>query len=454
MRHPAAEFDQPVSEPPTFSVAEPTFFDRVSFNFKQRQNIQKAMQARYEQYGAVVRSGFLGFELTQLFGPDWNQVVYQNRDGLFSSEEGWEFVLKRIFPGSVMAMDGADHLYQRRIMSQAFKKPKLVAYLETMNPVVDQGLSGWLTEEREEAPSFLVFQAIKSLTLELATRVFMGVEPNDTADKMNQAFIDAVEASMAPIRYPIPPFQMWRGVKGRAFLVDAFQKILPEKRATNTPDFFSQFCHAESDEGEKFTDQEIINHMIFLMMAAHDTTTSTLTSMIYLLAKYPDWQDELREISRTIGHPNLDFDEIAELETFDWVIKETLRMVPPLPTMPRRVLKDAHIMGVDFKKGSFVSVSPAHTHFMKEYWAEPDTFNPRRFDSESGEKRHPYQWIPFGGGAHMCVGQHFATLQVKAILHQLLLKYRWTVPENYTIPYQLMPIAKPKDDLPVLLRRA
>ena len=58
---------------------------------------------------------------------------------------------------------------------------------------------------------------------------------------MNQAFIDAVEASMAPIRYPIPPFQMWRGVKGRAFLVDAFQKILPEKRAANTPDFFSQF---------------------------------------------------------------------------------------------------------------------------------------------------------------------------------------------------------------------
>ena len=280
MQQPAADFDQSLSESPTFSVAEPKFLDRMSFNFKQRQNIQKAMQARYEQYGAVVRSGFLGFELTQLFGPEWNQVVYQNRDGLFSSEEGWEFVLKRIFPGSVMAMDGADHLYQRRIMSQAFKKPKLVAYLETMNPVVGQGLRGWLAEGREVAPSVLVFQAIKSLTLDLATRVFMGVEPNDTANKMNQAFIDAVEASMAPIRYPIPPFQMWRGVKGRAFLVDAFRNILPEKRATNTPDFFSQFCHAESDEGEKFTDQEIIDHMIFLMMAAHDTTTSTLTSMI------------------------------------------------------------------------------------------------------------------------------------------------------------------------------
>ena len=85
MQQPAAEFDQPASQTPSFSVAKPTFFDRMSFNFKQRQNIQKAMQDRYEQYGAVVRSGFLGFELTQLFGPEWNQVVYQNRDGLFSS---------------------------------------------------------------------------------------------------------------------------------------------------------------------------------------------------------------------------------------------------------------------------------------------------------------------------------------------------------------------------------
>ena len=124
------------------------------------------MQARYEKYGAVVRSGFLGFQLTQLFGPEWNQVVYQNRDGLFSSEEGWEFVLKRIFPGSIMAMDGGDHLYQRRIMSQAFKKPKLVAYLDYMNPAVDEGLSHWLSDASESANPFHVFPSVKSLTLE------------------------------------------------------------------------------------------------------------------------------------------------------------------------------------------------------------------------------------------------------------------------------------------------
>ena len=232
----------------------------------------------------------LGISMFQLLGPEWNQVVYQNRDGAFSSEQGWDFVLKRIFPGSVMAMDGKEHLYQRRIMSQAFKKPKLVSYLDYMNGFITQGVKAWQADNE-----FMVFPSVKELTLELATRVFMGVEPDEKSKKMNQAFIDTVEASIAPIRYPIPPLQMWKGVKGREFLVKEFNRLLPEKRESDTPDFFSQFCQAESEDGEKFNDQEIVDHMIFLMMAAHDTTTSTLTTMFYVLAKHPEWQERLRK---------------------------------------------------------------------------------------------------------------------------------------------------------------
>ena len=98
-------------------------------------------------------------------------------------------------------------------------------------------------------------------------------------------------------------------------------------------------------------------------------------------------------------------------------------------------------------------MSSLFTHYMEEYWTKPDNFDPERWSPERAEyKRHPYQWIPFGGGAHMCVGQHFADLQVKAIMHQILLRFSWSVDEGYQIPYQLMPIAKPKDGLPVKLK--
>jgi Cytochrome P450 len=69
------------------------------------------------------------------------------------------------------------------------------------------------------------------------------------------------------------------------------------------------------------------------------------------------------------------------------------------------------------------------------------------------DKRHAFAWVPFGGGAHMCIGQHFATLQVKAIMHQLLLRYRWSIAPGYVMPQQLVPIAKPKDGLHVTLQR-
>ena len=150
---------------------------------------------------------------------------------------------------------------------------------------------------------------------------------------------------------------------------------------------------------------------------------------------------------------NLEFDDLAALEEMEWVMKECLRMYPPLPTMPRRVVKDVEHYGVQFKKGQFVSISPAHTHYMDEYWSNPDAFDPERWSPERAEyKKHNYQWIPFGGGAHMCVGQHFADLQVKAVMHQILLNFAWTVPAGYEVPYQLMPIAKPKDGLPVSLK--
>jgi cytochrome P450 len=91
---------------------------------------------------------------------------------------------------------------------------------------------------------------------------------------------------------------------------------------------------------------------------------------------------------------------------------------------------------------------------MPSLWTDARTFDPGRFsEARHEDKSHSFAWAPFGGGAHICIGQHFATLQIKAIMHQLLLRYRWRVAENYTMPYQLVPIAKPRDGLPIFLER-
>jgi cytochrome P450 len=320
-------------------------------------------------------------------------------------------------------------------------------YVADMGPVIASVVGAWT------AGPMTMFPQIKALTLNIAARVFMGMTLGPEADRMNQAFIDTVQASLALIRKPLPPFAMWRGVRARRFLVQLMQSKLADKRAAEGPDLFSQLCHARGEDGERFSDDEVVNHMIFLMMAAHDTTTSTLTTMLYCLARNPGWQDKLREDAQALPDAQLRYTDLAGCERTEWVMKEALRMYPPLTSIPRKAARDCEFGGFQIPRGTPVGISPIHTHHMPSLWTRPDDFDPERFSPARAEHRqHAYAYLPFGGGAHLCIGQHFADMEVKSVMHQLLRRFRFSVPEGYRMPYQLVPIAKPRDGLPITLQ--
>ena len=135
-------------------------------------------------------------------------------------------------------------------------------------------------------------------------------------------------------------------------------------------------------------------------------------------------------------------------------MKEALRLCAPVPSLPRKTVKDVEYEGFFIPRGSFINVVPYFTHYMEEYWPEPEKFDPERFsDARREDKVHPYAWVPFGGGAHKCIGLHFAEMQVKAILHEVLLNYRWTVPQDYEMPVDTTSLPVPGDGLPVTLER-
>ncbi len=400
-----------------------------------------------EVHGNVVRSRTF-FETVTLLGPEANQFVLHDREGNFSSRGGWSYWIDAVFPGAIMAMDDPAHKHHRRIMQGAFKRSAMERYVADMGPVIAAVLGSW------PAGRMLVFPQIKALTLNIAARVFMGMALGSEADRMNQAFIHTVEASLALIRRPVPPFGMWRGVKARAFLVNLMRSKLADKRASEGPDLFSQLCHARGEDGERFSDDEVVNHMIFLMMAAHDTTTSTLTTLFYCLARHPAWQDRLRDDAQALPDAQLQYADLAACQRTEWAMKEALRLYPPLTSIPRKAAKDCSFGGFQIPRGTPVGISPIHTHHMPSIWTEPQRFDPERFSPERAEhKRHAYGYLPFGGGAHLCIGQHFADMEVKSVLHQVLRRFRFSVPEGYRMPYQLVPIAKPRDGLPIMLQR-
>ncbi len=412
----------------------------------QRIDMLSRLQRLHAEKGPVVAQNAGIFHLVNLFGPDANRHVLLDRDKIFSSRKPWMAIMGKIFPNGLLLRDGEEHKQHRKIMHEAFTRPALRNYLERMNPMIERGIGSW----GGQGKGFLAFRAFKALTLDIAASIFVGVELGPETTKMNGIFEDLVAASMSRLRLRIPGLEFYRGLQGRDFMVEYFRRRIPERRAAQGDDMFSRLCRAESEEGARFTDQDVIDHMVFVMMAAHDTTTSSLTSMTYELARHPEWQERVREESRALGKEHLDFDDVEKLEGLTLVMKETLRRYPPLPVIPRVALQDFEWCGYAIPAGAMVVVSPIHTHHMEEWWPEPLRFDPERFTEARAEhEKHTHSWAPFGGGAHLCIGFRFAEVQIKSILHQMLRRYRWSVPDGYRMPVQQAPISKPLDGLPI-----
>jgi cytochrome P450 len=399
-----------------------------------------------DTYGRVYRNNAFGGPTVMLIGAEANELVLFDRDKIFSSEQGWGPMLNLLFPRGLMLMDFEKHRADRKVMSVAFKPEPMKHYAEALNAGIAGQVAGWANRPMR------FYEAIKALTLDLAATSFLGMPLGPEATRINQAFVDEVQATVAPIRSPLPGSMMRKGVKARAYLVDLFAREIPARRNGEGQDFFSQFCRATGDDGQPLAPQAIADHMNFLMMAAHDTITSSASSLVMLLGRNVAWQDRLREEIAGLGlndDSGVPYAQLDRLVLTEYAFKEALRMVPPVPSLPRRALKTFSHGGYEIPAGSFVGLNVGYTHYSPDYWTDPQVFDPMRFSPEVSRTRHKYAWVPFGGGAHMCLGLHFATMQIRILMVHLLRRYRIELAEGSGDTWQAWPIPRPKDGLPV-----
>jgi cytochrome P450 len=447
----APERIRPLAEPPSGSGLKPVMGDYgppfIGHTFDGMADTIGWAHIRFAKFGPLSWSGMLGTPAVLAIGPDAVEAVALNRDKAFSNAGFYDYLIGAFFRRGVMLLDFDEHLHHRRIMQQAFSRPRLVSYLGVMNSRIVKGLAAW-----HPAPDFHVYDAAKKLTLDVATEVFTGAEPGPEAARINKAFIDAVHGGQAVVRANMPGGVWARGLRGRRVLEDYFRAQLPAKRAGDGEDLFSVLCHAESEDGDRFTDVDIVNHMIFAMMAAHDTSTITVSMMAYLLGRHPEWQERVREECLGLGKETIDFDDQEQLPLLDGAMKETLRINAPVGALFRETLKDTELLGHYIPAGTRLVASIHATQRMEPWWPNPETFDPGRFaEPRREDKSHRYAWAPFGGGAHKCIGLHFGGMEVKAIMHQMLQRFSWSVPAGYEPPMHYGTGPTPSDGLPIRL---
>src|SRR5438876_10295570 len=351
------------------------------------------------KYGPVYRSHVLGETSLTVLGPEANELVLFDQQKLFSSTYGWEIVLGRLFPRGLMLLDFDEHRLHRRALSVAFKSGPMKSYLSEL----DKGIAGRVAQWKAAPGNMLLYPAMKQLTLDLAATSFLGADIGPEVDEINRAFVDMVAAAVAPIRKPLPGTQMSRGVKGRKRIVAYFSEQIPIRREKGGQDLFSQLCRATHEDGAFLSTQDIVDHMSFLMMAAHDTLTSSLTSFVAALAAHPQWQDRLRDEVTSLhlapGEPTT-LDNLEAMPMCEMAFKEAMRMKPPVPSIPRRAVGDFTFMGYAIPAGTLVGINPLFTHHMPERWPDPETFDPMRYTDVAQRGRRRLDYVPIGHGAH------------------------------------------------------
>lgn len=400
-----------------------------------------------EKYGDIYKVNIAGRWNVTLSGADALEFVLGDKDGLFASKDGWH-VLTRLFSGGLMLRDFDDHRANRRIMQSAFRKPVMDNYRDKMATALDQLLGQW-----PDDAVFAFFPAIKEMTLQMGASVFMGLPiDHPQVTRLNQAFQDEVTASLGIVRLPLPFTKMGRGVKARKYLTETFIAMIPERRSKGGDDFFSQMCTAQDEDGNSWTDAEIVDHFNFLLMAAHDTTASTLTKMVWAMGHYPEWQERMIAEIDALGDGAIDDAALATLDVTERVMKECLRMLPPVPFIPRRSTRAFTYKGITIPANTAVAITPGLVMMSPNHWTAPETFDPDRFSPNRAEdKSHRYAWAPFGGGAHKCIGLHFATMQIKIFMILLLRKRKVALALKQPVDWARVPIPQPKGGLPIRL---
>jgi cytochrome P450 len=405
------------------------------------------IQAASEKYGPVFRINLGGMRVAIALGADLAEQVLLDKGQRFSNELGYQR-LAPLFGRGLVQYDFEEHRFQRRLFQTAFRAGALRGYVPLIADDVARELETW-----RNAADFRVYPHVKRLLLRSGLSVFYGLQATSQQNELlADAFVDLINGSLRIFDVDLPGFRLHTALRARKLLRGYIQQLIPERRAREGADMLSHLCKEKKESGEWFSDDELIDHASFLLFAAHETTASLLQHLVYYLTLHPDWQQRIRE--ETAGRSALDLG-YDDLQSFTWLgrmIDEVLRLHSPAPAMMRVTLEDVTLQGVTVPANSFMMLIPGFNHHAPGEWSDPQRFDPERFSPERSEhRRHVCSYIPFGGGAHKCIGMHFARMQAQLFASHLLHCYDFATPSGYRPRFQYFPLPRIRDGLPLRL---
>lgn len=334
---------------------------------------------------------------------------------------GFERV-KMLLGNGLIVSDGAVWRRARRMIQPAFSKKNVHRLIDLMVECAETRAAQW--EQVAAAGKTLdITQEMSDFALELILRCIFGAdyEKRILATGENPfAFLSRDSARDLRVVMQVR--------ESRALVLDVI-RARREQGADDQFDFLSMYMSATDKEGEHFTDDELLDELITLIVAGYETSAGTLNWAWFLLAKNPQAEaDLIDEASKLIPDPGeVNQQTLTDMTYAQQLLEETLRLYPPVWLFTRRAVEDDALTDYDVPAGTDIYLSPYILHRTEEYWPDPERFDPSRFGPDSEHKKGDRPYYPFSLGPRRCLGEYFSILEMKVHLGLLIQRFHMTL---------------------------
>ena len=411
---------------------------------------------RYERFGPIFTTRVFHRPIVFMLGPEANHFVTVSGAHLLSWRRGMfgEQLIPLLGDG-LLTTDGGYHDQARQIMMPAFHRRRMDAAVAAIVAETTRSLEGLSSGEVTD-----VYAWARRLTTEIAMRALLGIDPHD--GEVGREAAMSFERALGFFGTPLPlmvlrgPGSPWsRMQKARARLDRIIYAEIDRRRAgaAGGGDVLSMLVEARAEDGSQLSDRELRDQVMTMLAAGHDTTSSTISFLLYELARNPAALDRVLAESDSVlagAAPGLErlSDGLPEL---GMAVDETLRVYPPAWFGPRRAVEDFEFGGYSIPAGTHVSYSSWASHRLPDVFEDPDRFIPGRFTPEARAALPRGAYVPFGGGSRICIGKRFGLLVVKVTATLLLQRMRPRLQAGHRLEIATVPNLSPKGGLPMLL---
>lgn len=369
------------------------------------------------------------------YGPDVVHDVTSQHDvyckhpltGTFypRASQGGRTAALRHYAVGLFGVNSGEHRRHRRLLMPAFHRKRVDSYRDAMVALTQEALDRLRPGEPVD-----MADVMRVLTLRIATTTLFGHDVGDQGERLGRMLQDSLRLLTAPLTQLLP--LEVHGLPYRRFLDltttfdQEMRALIDWKRASGATgdDVLSMMIQARDEvSGTALTEDELIGHTGVIFAAGHETSANALTWTLLLLSQHPRVAaDLLDELDGELHGAAPTLEQLPKLPLLEAVVKESLRVLSPVPFNGRVTAQPTHLCGHEIPANTEVLVSLYHTHRMPDLYAEPDRFDPHRWQHISPSI---FEYNPFSAGPRMCIGATFAMLEIRLVLAMLLQRFRF-----------------------------